>query len=390
MRTFKALRGVVVAAGIAVGLLMVVASGAMAAGIKICVPSKEGKSITTPKKGACAAGDTTTTLLPQAEQEKLEQLLPYERYVASGVGGKPTIQIEGANLQVLSKQIPQRSGEEGTGNLIVGRDEEQIRGEWEGELVTASRQTGSDNLIIGNEQAFHSYDGFVGGYANTDSAPYSDVFGYKNTASALYSSVTGGGENEAISEFASVSGGKGNRAKAVYGSVSGGDLNQAKNPYSSVSGGYENRAEGEYASVSGGSGNRSKIVAASVSGGFDNQAEGEDSSVSGGSHNVTGSKYDSVSGGANNKTEDTSFSDGLANWIGGGEGNRASGLYGSLVGGHGNLTYTGEAGTIVGGTGNQVIQENFVIEGKFVEGGHFDSIFGGKGVTLDGNSETNA
>ena len=76
MTAFKALRGMAGAACIAWALLAAMASGAAAAGTKICVPTAEGTAIVTATKGACAAGYTKTTLLPEAEQEKLEQILP--------------------------------------------------------------------------------------------------------------------------------------------------------------------------------------------------------------------------------------------------------------------------------------------------------------------------
>lgn len=57
MRSFKARPSLAAAACLSLGLLLVVASGAMASGgLKLCIPTKEGKSPITPKGGVCKAG----------------------------------------------------------------------------------------------------------------------------------------------------------------------------------------------------------------------------------------------------------------------------------------------------------------------------------------------
>jgi hypothetical protein len=76
MRTFKGLRGAVLAGCLAIGLLAAMASGALAAGMKVCVPAKEGAAVVTAKAGVCGTGYTKTTMLPEAEQEDIQQLLP--------------------------------------------------------------------------------------------------------------------------------------------------------------------------------------------------------------------------------------------------------------------------------------------------------------------------
>jgi len=43
-------------------LLLVMASGAMASGIKLCVPAKEGKQVVTPIKGVCPKHYTLSDL----------------------------------------------------------------------------------------------------------------------------------------------------------------------------------------------------------------------------------------------------------------------------------------------------------------------------------------
>ena len=45
-------------------------------------------------------------MLAEAEQEKLEKVLPYINYEEAGIGGKPTIQFSGINLQVINGSGP--------------------------------------------------------------------------------------------------------------------------------------------------------------------------------------------------------------------------------------------------------------------------------------------
>jgi hypothetical protein len=288
MTTFKALRGAVLAACVAVGLLAVLASEAMAlapaAPIYLCISNTAGGAV---ESGGTTAGSckakTTQVALPKeaAEQEKLLAVLPYIKYQKQGVDKKPTIQFSGANLQVLSG-----AGKEATlngeGNLIVGYDE------------GPGTQTGSNNLVLGSKETDTSYGSLLGGEANTDSGPLGDVFGDNNKALGIASSVSGTA-NTAIGEFsvgrnvvlypgASVSGGDHNTARGPESSVSGGEGNVAEGLDSSVSGGLDNEAADD-ASVSGGQNNRA-FELGWVGGGEENLAEALRSSVSGGFKNT--------------------------------------------------------------------------------------------------------
>jgi len=187
MSAFRALRGVVLVGCLASVLLAVVVSGAFAAGTKVCVPSAaETAIVTPPSSGTCKTGYTETTLLPKAEQHTLEQILPDIVYVEKGVGGKPTIQFSGVNVQVING-----SGSEsditgtgkGTGNLIVGYD------------PSPGTQTGSHDLVVGGiGNAYTSYGGIiVGGHNNTLTGPYASILGgAENIASGNSSTVVGG------------------------------------------------------------------------------------------------------------------------------------------------------------------------------------------------------
>jgi hypothetical protein len=265
--------------------LLMMVGAASAAGLNVCVPEKEGAAIVTPVKGVCKATYTATALLPKAEQEKLQVIMPYEKYVASGVGGKPTIQISGANLQILSGAGSTNNLLNGGGNLIIGYDE------------TPGEQTGSHNLIVGTEQSYTSSGSILGGRRNSAANEGTVLFGQNNTANGGNSSVTGGEGNKADGSYATVSGGVNNIAGGFGDSVSGGSGNLTTNYYSSISGGQANQSEGEGSSVSGGVANYAGIPPkstqfaspdASVSGGQGNKSEGRASSILGGhNHTVT-------------------------------------------------------------------------------------------------------
>ena len=59
-------------------------------------------------------GEPGLSLLSKSEQETLKSILPYVKYVAPGVGGKPTIQISGANVKIVNGELstePSTSGQ---------------------------------------------------------------------------------------------------------------------------------------------------------------------------------------------------------------------------------------------------------------------------------------
>jgi hypothetical protein len=281
MGAFKAPRGVAVAACLAVSLLTITASGATASGVKLCVPAAEGLPTITPIRGRCPRHYTLTelgaqgptSLLSESEQKALKAILPYIKYVASGVGGKPTIQVSGANVQIESGYGKEQEIN-GAGNLVIGYDEEP------------GAQTGSNNLVLGGKQSFTSYGSILGGLGNTGSGADSFVVGNLNAANGKYSSVSGGYENKASGYGASVSGGYDNTASGNSASVSAGTHNTATEYSASVSGGGFNTASGFYASVSAGAHNTASGNSASVSGGDYNAASGEVSSVLGGVFNT--------------------------------------------------------------------------------------------------------
>ena len=167
-----------------------------------------------------------------------------------------TVLISGANLQVVSGAGSTNADVNGTGNIIIGYDEN-----------VENNKSGSHNLVVGYGHNYFSYGGIVVGYNNSIVGEYSSVSGGQyNTASGTTSSVSGGAYNTASEGASSVSGGVDNTAEGANSSVSGGYLNTASGGYSSVSGGASNTASGDRSSVSGGYGNTASGYNSTVSG----------------------------------------------------------------------------------------------------------------------------
>jgi hypothetical protein len=215
---------------------------------------------------------------------------------ASQVG--TDVYFTGCNVRVQSGSGSTNGATNGLGNLIVGYD-----------ANTGSHdQSGSHNLVVGDEHTYSSYGGLLAGLQNSVTKPSGSVTGgqcnvvgagpapscvpiagadavsggFMNVASGNVSSVTGGSGNTATNGFAAVSGGGNNHATGVGAWVSGGQGNIASGLNDAVSGGYLNVASGGLSSVSGGATNSATSNYASVSGGENNVASGSGAAVSGG------------------------------------------------------------------------------------------------------------
>ncbi len=70
--------------------------------------------------------------------------MPYVKYAGTTVGGEPTIQVSGANVQIVSG-LAHEYETNGAGNVVIGPDEK------------ARTQSGSNNLVLGGEQEYTSY-----------------------------------------------------------------------------------------------------------------------------------------------------------------------------------------------------------------------------------------
>ncbi len=270
---------------------------ASAAPIYLCLAEKAGTAKSGGVEGKCPAPTAKVKYariaLPaeESEQQKLLALLQHIKYEEKGIGGKPTIQFSGVNVQIVNGE-GNTATTNGAGNLVIGYDEEPYA------------QTGSHNLALGgNAQEFTSFGGMVMGTHNNIKAPFATVTGGEhNTASGASASVSGGYNNTASSELASVSGGQSNAASGPVASVSGGSNNTASGPVASVSGGYYNTASGHEASVSGGESNTARGEDAWIGGGYKNEVfsdlrpgeEGLDASIFGGDENKTAINYAAI------------------------------------------------------------------------------------------------
>jgi hypothetical protein len=216
---------------LATALLTTVASAWAEAPTTICVPEHASSQVlSTNTKGECPSKVISKTTVKYkvealpgtAELEKLDKLLPHVSYVESGVGGKPTIQFSGVNVQVVNGE-GKTASTNGEGNLVIGYDE------------GSAAQTGSHNLILGEEQTVTSYGGIVGGSFNSITAPGA--------------SVLSGTSNTASGPFAVVLTGSTNRAKGTHSWVGGGEVDEADARLSSVFGGFAIVASQEYEAV---------------------------------------------------------------------------------------------------------------------------------------------
>jgi hypothetical protein len=185
------------------------------------------------------------------------------------------VYVAGANVYVQNGSGVTWSTN-GKGNLIIGYNSGTL-------IADTDVQTGSHNLVVGEDHSYTSYGGLV--------------VGLNNNITSVWASVSGGRENTASGASASVSGGAYNTATYLSSSISGGLWNVSSGLQSSVSGGWENTASGVQSSVSGGRANIASGTGASVSGGYGNTASYTTTSVSGGSSNTVADLSSSISGG---------------------------------------------------------------------------------------------
>ena len=274
------------------------AGGALASSVSLCVPSRAGQAVTSggPSPGRCNAGTKVALPAGNADQQTLISILPYIKFVPSGIAAKPTIKFHGANVQIVNGTGLTESVN-GRGNLVLGYDEHS----------SFNPQMSSHDLILGQNHSFTGYAQLIAGFQNTASGDYATVLGDTNAASGRYASVTGGQFNSAQHTASSVTGGELNNAYASYSSVTGGEFNEATDPDSAILGGCKNLtgtgsngwiAECDPAdTVSGGVTNKAGGSGASVSGGISNNAVGFEASISGGELNTASGGVSSVSGG---------------------------------------------------------------------------------------------
>jgi hypothetical protein len=349
---------------LAVAFLTLVGAAGAQTPTTICVPETSSKPLlSTNAQGECPAQVEKKTevkyksvqLPGTGDLETLDKLLPHLKYEEQGVGGKPTIQVTGANLQIVSGSGKTNGPVNGAGNLVIGYGDEAECGI---EILSGcgpKPRTGSHNLVLGTGQGYTSWGAILGGVANRSSAPGTFAIGLQNDVTNIQASVSGGLHNTASGPQASVSGGGGNVASSFRSSVSGGLENEAAGPRAwvgggekntagtadsngeaSVAGGINNMAMGGDSAILGGSKNKTTFLAqaSSVSGGKENTASGERSSVSGGDENTASERFASVGGGFANTASGEYAS------VSGGQANTSSGRFSSILGGKANLVET--------------------------------------------------
>ena len=196
-----------------------------------CVPTTAGQPVLSGGTGAtpsCAPG--TAVLAPT--------------FVASGVGGKPTVEFSAVNVQIVDgNKSSSTSVVNGTGNLVLGYDE------------SPGSQTGSHDLVLGEKQTYKGYSELVGGYGNNVSGSYATALGLSNTASGSYDLV-GGDQNTVSGGASSVLGGYRNVVSSAFSTLSGGCSNLVGTGSVSVSSLCSNTSSynHDFASISGGCG----------------------------------------------------------------------------------------------------------------------------------------
>jgi hypothetical protein len=142
---------------------------------------------------ATVTGLTTSLAAAQTQIAALQATLADVTRVGS------MLRFSGMNLQVVDGTGSTDGPVNGLGNLIVGYNE--ARG-------TGDNRTGSHNLIVGSQQNYASFGGFVAGMFNSVAAPWASVSGgHSNKASSGASSVSGGGRNIASGNSTAIGGG---------------------------------------------------------------------------------------------------------------------------------------------------------------------------------------
>jgi hypothetical protein len=253
-----------------------------------CIPATAGQNVVSGGTGAapsCTAGHTAV-LAPT--------------YVASGVGGKPTVQFSAVNLQVVSGSGSTSGTVNGEGNLVVGYAEN----------ANGHAQTGSNDLVLGTNNGWSGYGELIGGSNNVASGAFASAFGASNTASGTYA-LAAGHANVASASWSSATGGEFNTASGQHASVTGGEFNRAGDQFSVITGGCGGLtgpgpalnpacASNGIEAILGGQSNRANGPATVVSGGDFNTANGTQTAISGGENNTVSNFFSSVSGGQSN------------------------------------------------------------------------------------------
>ena len=242
------------------GVAAAPAASAQAA-VFLCVPTTAGAAVTSGGADGASCGTSKPVELPEsrADQKTLLSILPYLSFNPTGVGGKPTVQVKGANLQILNG-AGTTSAANGAGNLILGYNE------------NAGTQTGSHSFVSGRGNSFSSFGQLVNGTNNKATGAWASVLGYNNSVSGAYSTVVGGYSNQ-VSGFAST-----------------------------IVAGHDNTAQGSTNAIVGGNKNLTGGDSGTIVSGFNNVASGAESAILGGNGNSAFGRWSTIAGGKSGKT----------------------------------------------------------------------------------------
>lgn len=269
--------------------------------------------------------------------------------------------------------------------------------------------TGNFSTVAGGEYNFAMSDGATvsggrhdsatgtlssigGGTKNLATGDGTTVAGGRsNTARNIYSTVGGGHTNIAGADFATVSGGNYNSAAGDFSWVGGGAMDSATGNYGSVGGGISNLAAGDYSSIGGGALNRATGIRSTISGGSTNKAAGLEAAVGGGFLNSASDERGTVSGGGLNAAV------GDYATVGGGFSDSARGQAATVAGGYRNIADK-EYATVSGGSGNRADSNYATVGGGLsniamgyaatVGGGIYDSASGDFSTVAGGRNNT--
>jgi len=176
------------------------------AGTFICVPAAAGAGVTSGgSSGSCASGTPVELPSARADQQTMLSVLPYMSFKASGIGGKPTITVTGANVQVVKRADTGETIADGTGNLVLGRANNPYSRE----------RTGSDNLVVGDAHGWTGQNALLAGFDNQARGFWNVAFGQDGLVSGNAASVLGGYGNTAAGLRSSVLGGNNKTASGT-------------------------------------------------------------------------------------------------------------------------------------------------------------------------------
>lgn len=224
--------------------------------------------------------------------------------------------------------------------------------------------------------------------------------------SGNFATISGGYNNKATAQAATVGGGLLNVASAANAVVAGGTTNEATAAAAAVLGGSGNIASGTAAAVAGGTGNSAQDADAFVGGGatclavaprsgvvagLGNQATGDNSFVGAGVNNNPDGGSSAIVAGSGNEAQNT------YSIVGAGQDNTAAGSHSGVLAGTSNLAI-GDYSTVTGGNGNSTGSTSAHVGGglsntasgtqSFVGAGNSNAAVGTNSVVVGGDTNT--